>query len=138
MWPGALRSRDVSDVHISVKPSSSPMRWPARMPTWPSHTLREPLKAAPSTKQFTGGSSADHLREPTQPCNLNHHHWLTQGRKKRQGARRWVSRRISPQEQQEAREPEGEIETEDHFKLKIEALELSRGLSPESPGGQDN
>lgn len=125
-------------MHISIKPSSRPMRWPARIPTWLSYTLREPLKDAPSTKQFTGSSSPDHLREPTQTCNLNHHHWLTQGRKKGKEQKGGWAEGYSPQEQQEAREPEVEIETEDHFKLKIEALELSRGLSPESPGGQDN
>lgn len=78
-----------------VKPSSRPMRWPTRMPTWPSHPLREPFKAAPSTKQFTGSSSPDHLPPGADPALESQPPPLADpGEEERQGARRWVSRRI--------------------------------------------
>lgn len=46
-----------------------------------------------------------------------------------------MSRKMSEQQQQEAPETEMEREMEYHFKLEVEALDLSSDLSPKSPVG---
>lgn len=46
-----------------------------------------------------------------------------------------MSRKMSEQQQQEAPGPEMESEMEHHFKLEVEALDLSSYLSPKSPAG---